>query len=39
MMSYIRVETLKNHTLLGGTTYLAYIWKYPLPHEKQPQYE
>ena len=32
MIPYIRVETLKNHTLLGGTsTYLAHIWVYPPP--------
>ena len=32
MIPYIRVETLKNHTLLGGTsTYLAHIWDYPPP--------
>ena len=30
MIPYIRVETLKNHTLLGGTsTYLAHIWESP----------
>ena len=32
MIPYIRVETLKNHTLLGGTsTYLAHIWESPPP--------
>ena len=32
MIPYIRVETLKIHTLLGGTsTYLAHIWESP-PH-------
>ena len=31
MIPYIRVETLKNHTLLVGTsTYLAHIWEYAM---------